>query len=150
MQTGFLIANILAFAKKYISPSIIYPYKRNVANTFLKQGKEICYAQKSKKAVSGLLAGAVCLSAVYSGHAVYAEGNEFITSPTSDQTGVIITGITDAAVHDGTVTIPDELNGTPVKSLGDKNVNHSFLNGKDVETLTLGKKCYRNDPVCSV
>lgn len=95
--------------------------------------------KKVKKAVSGLLAGAVCLSAVYSGHAVYAEGNEFITSPTSDQTGVIITGITDAAVHDGTVTIPDELNGTPVKSLGDKNVNHSFLNGKDVETLTLGK-----------
>ena len=93
--------------------------------------------KRTRKVLSGLLAGVVCLTAAYTGHTAYAEGNEFLT--TSDSSGVTITGITDAAVKDGKVTIPDQLDGTDVVGLGKEGTSRSFLDGKDVETLAIGK-----------
>ena len=95
--------------------------------------------KKISKATSCLLAGALCVtSALATGGPAHASPtNGFITEKRGE--GLAVTGITDEAVQDGTVTIPDEIGGTPVTFLGKNEDTSTFLGSLPVSNLILGK-----------
>ena len=54
-------------------------------------------------------------------------------------TNIIITGVTDDVINDGVVVIPDLIDGKPVTQLSSSSDVKSFLFGKPVTKLVLGK-----------
>ena len=95
--------------------------------------------KKISKATSCLLAGALCVtSALAVGSPAHASPTDgFITEKRG--AGLAVTGITDEAVKDGSVTIPDEIGGTPVTFLGKSEDTLTFLGNYPVSNLILGK-----------
>lgn len=95
--------------------------------------------KKISKVMSCLLTGALCVTSVFAsgGFAYASETHGFITEEVGE--GLRITGITEQAVQNGTVTIPDEIDGKPVTTLGSKKNSLTFLGGYPVTKLVLGK-----------
>ena len=88
------------------------------------------------KAVSGFLAGMLCVS-VFSMSA-FAEGEESFDERDTGS-GYAVAEIRDSAVKDGQVVIPDEIDGIPVTQLGAKDKTSTFLGQRGVTRLGIGK-----------
>lgn len=107
--------------------------------------------KKVKKAVSGQLAGArMPVRCVLRPMPSTRRGMSSLLHPQATRQALSSPGITDAAVHDGTVTIPDELNGTPVKVAWRQKCEPLVSKRERRGDADTREKCYRNDPVCSV
>ena len=95
--------------------------------------------KKISKVMSCLLTGALCVTSVFAsgGFAYASETHGFITEAVNN--GLRITGITEQAVQNGTVTVPDEIDGKPVTRLGSAEDTSTFLGRYPVTKLVLGK-----------
>lgn len=95
--------------------------------------------KKISKAMSCLLAGTLCVTSALatSGFAYAVPTDGFITEKYGQN--LAVTGITEAAIRDGTVTIPDEIGGIPISFLGKKEDTFTFLGNHPVTKLVLGK-----------
>ncbi len=88
------------------------------------------------KAVSGFLAGMLCVSAF--GMNTFAEwrGDFDVRDINS---GYAIAGVRDSGVKGGQVVIPDEIDGIPVTQLGAKDKTSTFLGQNGITRLVIGK-----------
>lgn len=88
------------------------------------------------KAVSGFLAGMLCVSAF--GMNTFAEWRgDFDVRDISS--GYAVAGVRDSGVKDGQVVIPDEIDGIPVTQLGAKDKTSTFLGQNGITRLVIGK-----------